>query len=167
MTRNTPRGHSEEYLARDKFRREFEDRFFQECLGRARETYAAKGEQLEDYLVKLSDAYKGNLPNYRNIVQGKLEKLIIYLEGIDLLKSDRYSGHPIEEKSLLPFDYLRAREIRRKEGLTIRKLDEKLRGKGTAQYESGRRIPANPPKGEFAKKYLSWLKEQGYNPYHL
>ncbi len=35
-------------------------------------------------------------------------------------------------------------------------------------YETGKRRPRNPPTpGSVAEKYLSWLKDKGYNPYGL
>jgi RNA polymerase sigma-70 factor (ECF subfamily) len=34
-------------------------------------------------------------------------------------------------------------------------------------YEKGVRTPANPPRGEVSKKYVSWLKDHGYNPFNL
>ncbi|MFA6461161.1 MAG: hypothetical protein WCV90_02755 [Candidatus Woesearchaeota archaeon] len=139
--------------------------FFQECLDRARVIYAAKGEQLEGYLVSLTEAYNRAPLRYKEEVQRNLERTILTLEGIVLDREESASSKRLRRIAL--FDYQKAEEIRVKAGLTTYQLEDVLGVKGVQHYEDGSRIPTNPPRGEFSKKYLAWLKEQGYNPYDL
>ncbi len=67
-----------------------------------------------------------------------------------------------------------AMTIREKEGLTrpalLRELKVgRIKSSETLlyRYETGGAIPVNPPKVEFVRKYLGWLKNKGYNPYNI
>lgn len=72
------------------------------------------------------------------------------------------------------FDGNLAKKIRIKAGFSVLGLAKKM-GVGNPKsvrtmlykYEKCERVPSNPPIGEDISKYLYWLKERGYNPYHL
>jgi len=77
-------------------------------------------------------------------------------------------------KQNILFDPVTVKEIRKKSGLSLTKLAEKLdiKNKNSARqiiytYETGAHRPKNPPQGETSIKYLAWLKEQDYNPFNL
>jgi DNA-binding transcriptional regulator YiaG len=89
-----------------------------------------------------------------------LEKIIAILEIINPLKTN-------EKSSLNPFDKSKAKDIRKKGYLTQVEITERL---GLSQslisrYENGSLLP-NPYKLQ-SRKYLEFLKEQGYNPFGI
>lgn len=64
-----------------------------------------------------------------------------------------------------------AAQTRKNTGLSQRRLALELGHPSgaiaIAQYETGKHKPKNPPESEFVKKYLGWLKDNGYNPFNL
>lgn len=116
---------------------------------------AQKKLLLEAYLSKIREDYC-QFSIKQDFI---LEKLDNFIKGLEQIIKPLY-------------DPQIAKEIREKAGLSQGDLSKKLgfRTLGhvkISKYETGRQLPSNPPKGEYAKKYLEWLKAQGYNPYNI
>src|SRR3989344_4329850 len=113
---------------------------------------------LRHIFSKAREVYQSLQPNQQTLFLGRLEILIE--------EANRPNSIPV-------FDSLKARRIREEAGLSKRELVGKLGLNGSksayiliAEYEKGARI-GTPKKNENSQRYLSWLKEQGYNPYNL
>ncbi len=124
------------------------------------------------YLERIRDIYNGLEFDEREYALRGLNSLVQKLESEGFLAFKPYLELRSRRKNLA-FDASKAREIRVKSGLSIDKLIERL---GLARsgaymliskYEKGRLRPSNPPRGETSKKYVAWLKENGYNPFNL
>lgn len=93
-----------------------------------------------------------------------------------LSSNERKRNHILKQLGIFirkfAFDPLRAKQIREEAELTQSELAEELgltrdAGQGKiATYEGGYHRPGNPPWGG-TKKYMLWLKDQGYNPFDL
>ena len=105
------------------------------------------------YLTEIREGYKISPIKKREFIASVLEKIA----------------------NVLSFDPEKARQIRIKAGLTQEELGRKITTTTTvhgqiflAKLERGARLPAkcHKPRG-ICRKYLNWLKKQGYNPYKL
>lgn len=119
----------------------------------------ARDNLLEAYFSEIRESYKSSNLDQKSII-GSLEYLVCRL------KSKK------ESRKNNSFDYLEARRVRENAGLSQGELAKKLEFTGAGNikislYERGVKTPSNPPQSEKARKYLEWLKEQGYNPYNL
>ena len=74
---------------------------------------------------------------------------------------------PITERTYL-FNGNKAREIRLKKGLSLRGLANmvKMPLQSLVSYEKGFYVPRST-RGKGGRRYLEWLKEQGYEPFNL
>lgn len=110
-------------------------------------------------LAEIKNIYGSASPEKQSLIIGKLELVVEEINRSHSLSTT--------------FDHVRARKIREEAGLSKRELVGKLglNGSKTAyilitDYEKGARI-GTPKKNENSQRYLSWLKEQGYNPYNI
>ena len=112
----------------------------------------------------------------RNTLEPEQRRFI--LEGLDsliqmsgkIIPPDLISDNKQRQSSI--FDQVTARKIREEAQLSRGQLAEilgfsKYDRDRIQGYESGRVSPHNPPKAEFPRKYIRWLKRKGYNPYNL
>lgn len=135
--------------------------------------------EIEEARNTILEAYFSIIKNgYQTLDSGRRQSVLQELGGIvEKLDNGGYLV-PLGIEPRLPkifiFDGKEAKKIREREGLSIDKLAEELgenKSNGTRSqiinYEAGRFQPSNPPHGRVSKKYLGWLKEQGYNPFRL
>lgn len=124
----------------------------------------AQEDLLNLYFIKIREVYKTS-------ETGKKEQLLRTLDSFISTQTNR-----IPTRKNLNYDGKEAKDIRKKAGLTTRDLVKQLGMEGTninsschqlGKYELKIINPSNPPRGEFSKKYIGWLKEQGYNPFSL
>jgi len=123
----------------------------------------AKLNLLDVYLVKLRDVYTAVPPELKDTFLSNLEQIVVTLE-----QNPCPTGR---SKFKMPglYDPYQGRSIRENAGLSAEDLGETLSTKSAYRqiyrYESGETSPR--PTTKIGKKYLLWLKEQGYNPYNL
>lgn len=114
----------------------------------------AELEVLDIYFSKVRESYtRGN-----DFVRKRmLSDLTSFVESLDDLE-DRASRGAI-------FDSKIAKNIRTN---SLRELSEQIGvcAPQLSRYESGERVPVVNV-GSSGRKYLDWLKSQGYNPYNL
>lgn len=111
------------------------------------------------YLDGLRNMYETAEPGLRGGVRHLLDDLILCPDNT----ITRYESAPV-------FDASRAREIRQTIGLTTNKLGEKLRfSQGTVSRYENTGITCNDKRvlSGIERRYLLWLKEQGYNPFNI
>ena len=132
----------------------------------------AQEDLLNIYFTQIKEKYENFEPRQREILLDNLNLFTQKLEKGSLLK--KILTYKTTRKNL-DYNGGKAREIREKAGLmTITGLVKQLGIKDInssrnqlSNYEFGNVNPSNPPRGEFSKKYMEWLKEQGYNPFSL
>jgi|SRR3989344_2178055 len=124
------------------------------------EVEKAKVGLIQAYLDGIIRDYRISGPEQRIDIQQGLEKFLTGLEDgkiprVILVENDR------------SFSSEKAKEIRLASNFTIKGLAEELGlSKGVINsYEIGK-IPKNH-KNLRLQRYLSWLKEQGYNPFNI
>ncbi|MBI2499851.1 helix-turn-helix transcriptional regulator [Candidatus Woesearchaeota archaeon] len=113
----------------------------------------------EAYLDGLKNMYETAEPGLRGGVRHLLDDLILYPNNTII----RYGKAPV-------FDGSRAREIRQTVGITTTRLGEKLKfSQGTVSRYENRGIAGDDKNSLSAieRRYLLWLKEQGYNPFNI
>jgi len=142
-------------------------------------------ERVEDARIALIDTYLAQIrsgylsssnEHFRSAVENRLEFFVEDMEDGSIIGS--VLGKSMRKN--WSFDSKEARNVRKRAGLTMVDLAQKLLAQklGTSvsqpsiinmiyRYENGKIKPRNPPKGKIAKPYYDWLKEQGYNPYDL
>lgn len=126
-----------------------------EILKAKTELEKAQEKLLETYLSSIRADYH-KFPGRRDFI---LEKLDDFVKGL--------------ERVVMPlYDREIAKKIRKEAGLSQQELAQKIEIDKLgyvkiSRFESGKRIPGNPPQGETARKYLEWLKGHGYNPYDI
>lgn len=124
----------------------------------------AQLEIIEVYLDRISQTYK-SLPDE------KIGGVVNGLESIVSVIENEIPAKPKRKPDLSPFNKSEAKILRVKMDLTQIQLAQRL---GFSQgclvkYEKGSVIP-NPykqGKQENGRKYLEFLKEQGYNPFNI
>lgn len=132
----------------------------------------AQEDLLNIYFTKIKERYKNFESRQREILLDNLNLFTQKLEKGNLLK--KILTYKTTRKNL-DYNGGKAREIREKAGFIkltglIKQLGIKDINSSRNQlsnYEFGNVSPSNPPRGEFSKKYMGWLKEQGYNPFDL
>ena len=121
------------------------------------------------------DVYLGKIRDcYETLDEVRKSQVI---KSLDILVQNIATGTPIISETHQPFlDPKIMREIRLKENLTQHDLVVKLMGEEKAlrsnavrisSFENGYVRPGYPPRSDFTKKYIQWLKEHGYNPYNI
>ena len=112
-------------------------------------------------LSKIIESYSKSGETYQKEIISRLESLS---EDVRLRRLDT------PESSI--FDSTIAKGTRIKAGVSLNGLARSL-GLGLSglsslsRYESGKFSPSMPIRSETSKKYLYWLKEQGYNPFGI
>ena len=112
---------------------------------------------VNSYLGRLREVYAGGTEVIKNSIVGELE----------LLVGEAESSFSIQKK--YTFDSAIAESLRIKAGYkTQRELASHLNISNAhiSNYESGKKIRKKHPHPNI-RKYLIWLKEQGYNPFDL
>lgn len=123
-----------------------------------KETNERQGEAyeklLDTYFDQIRERYMEGDFNVRFYLIGKLEKIV---------KGEM----PQFERGFL-FDGSKAREIRLSKNLTYRALSKKLNVAvaSLTSYEKGNCVPRGT-KGKGGRRYLEWLKDEGYDPFNL
>lgn len=112
----------------------------------------AQEELIEKYSAQIKEVYK----------RSDIKKKALLLEGIEVL----LEATEMEESIRIGrgFDNIRAQKLRERTGLKQAGLAKQLGISPTyiCKYESGAANPVFRTAKEPAKKYLAWLKEQGY-----
>jgi DNA-binding transcriptional regulator YiaG len=117
------------------------------------EIVKAHDELIDKYVEQIKGFYKGL----------NTKKKAILLGGIEVLLEATEMGEGIRMGS--GFDNVRARKLREKTGLKQCELARKIGILNcyVCKYESGESSPTAKHTKEPARKYLAWLKEQGYD----
>jgi DNA-binding transcriptional regulator YiaG len=118
----------------------------------------ARFDLANTYLLEIQTRYQSSDAQQREALLCGLEKLA------------KGSYPAIQRTNNSAFDGVKAREVRKKQGLSLRALAKELKVPYTSliwNYETGRNHPSNPPVGETAKAYLQWLKKHEYDPFKL
>jgi len=131
----------------------------------------AAREEIRRSQEKLLSAYFSTIGDaFRNVNTGTQKAIFDGLDALIALHIDR--THERHDLAILnEFDGVKARKIREDAGLSQKDLADQLgfcyeqSASKISDYERGKTRPSYPPKGEWSKKYLAWLKEQGYNPF--
>jgi DNA-binding transcriptional regulator YiaG len=140
-----------------------ESKKYQEILKDANEVLKSlddgMSETFRSYIDKLESGYSNSETEAKISILGELEKIVVGLTEVEA-----------EE-----FDREKARQIRLDAGLQQMEL-AKITGV-TPTYithiEKGDRVPSPVSKSNLVKEnkgiigYLTWLKDQGYNPFKL
>ncbi|MEK6871446.1 MAG: helix-turn-helix transcriptional regulator [Nanoarchaeota archaeon] len=115
----------------------------------------ARDALVDSYLGRVKELYVSFDETRKNFIQGRLEKLIEELEAGTI--------------SISRFDSYLALEARKKAGISQTYLAKKLDLARTqlCRFEKGQGFSLTNPQGKQIIEYLSWLKEQGYNPYNI
>lgn len=125
---------------------------YQGRLDQAREEIAkAQQNLLDTYLTQIRESYEV-LPNdRRQVLLTGLDKLVQFFEG-----------EKIETRKTFEPD--KAKEIRQELGMTLAQVGEELGGarKYMARISNAERDGIKNTNSGFAKKYLGWLNEHGY-----
>ncbi len=138
----------------------------------------AQTNLFEAYLSSIQKGYqtlnfgqRRVLINDIDLIIGRLEEKFYHVHRNTGVKQ---SCGRVSSRKNLSFDEAEAKRIRKKEGLSLAGLIKEIgfRNQRSAYaqievYESGRVKPSNPPRGEYSKKYVNWLKGHGYNPFKL
>lgn len=125
------------------------------------EVEKARFTLVEAYLTKIKETYLSLPAEKKDIFVNRLEQIAI-TAGSNFSKLD------LKKYVILsPYDPEVAKAIRQKAELSQKQLANQLGSNQVAlsRYESGSYFPK--PTTKNGKKYLAWLKEQGYNPYDL
>lgn len=149
---------------------------YEERINQAR-TEIAKAQEnlLNTYITQLKKQYEEFNPQKRELLLEGLEKLVQSVESgkLSIEEDTQYRKRKYLKRNLA-FNHEEARKIREKESLTQEELVKEICGEASGglkqqigRYERGENKPANPPRGDFAPKYLAWLKKHGYNPFNL
>lgn len=131
--------------------------------------YTVLKELKERELAASRELYEGyfsailhNLPEMTSSQRGRVgERLEEILHDINLTIGNRKKKPKFEREIAI--------ELRKNTGLTVKKLALKI-GTNPApifRYESGTSTQLSTHSSAQSKKYLLWLKEQGYNPFEL
>ncbi len=123
-------------------------------------------EALVLYLNKLRDVGEELTTEKRSFVLSMLEGLVSYTNGCQSFRGQ--GGEAVEVK----FNGMIAKQLRERTGLNQIGLGRLLGYKSPAgggvvvcQYETG--IITLNPESKAHRRYLLWLKAQGYNPFGL
>ncbi len=116
-----------------------------------------------------SEAYERLLDSYFNKIKercmkGNNKTRIYFIGRLEEITTEEI---PTVERKYL-FDYNKAREIRLKKGLSLRGLAKSIKMplQSLVSYEKGAYAPRST-KGKGGRRYLEWLKDQGYEPFNL
>jgi DNA-binding transcriptional regulator YiaG len=134
------------------------------------EIYKIQNEAYASYLIDLKKRYD-------SAEIGQKQEILRGLESLahrDVVR-ERDCGNRLHRESLI-FSGEKAREIRNRLNLKQHDVVQILNVEGI-EFESGRRMiigyesgksrPHPQSRSEFGKKYLSWLKKNGYNPFGI
>jgi DNA-binding transcriptional regulator YiaG len=121
----------------------------------------ARDRLFTQYLARLKDSYMSVSVDGQTNLLGKLEDIVQKLD-------DTVSNSPI-------FNSIVAKELRIRSGLTQEELAKRVGVDSTyiVHWEKGKRIPTPFNKSsevtinEGTMGYLTWLKNQGYDPFKL
>ena len=125
------------------------------------ELETAKLNLLGAYLAKIKSVYVGISLEQKDYFLTNLEKMVLTLEQNPLPKRrSRFNLHSLYNPS-------QGRGIREGIGCSRKELAERIgmSARMLYRYENGEYFPR--PSITVGRKYLLWLKEQGYNPYNL
>lgn len=127
----------------------------------------AKLNLVEAYLAKIRDVYMGVSFHQKDIFLNNLERIVLALEQNPTPRNVKPRNVKCMPSS---YDPIKAKELRKCAGLSAIELgetvlDSKSSYRQIYRYESGEISPR--PTNKVGKKYLNWLKEQGYNPFNL
>jgi len=122
---------------------------------------------------KLKQAHESLIDSYleqlkQTYLELSLEKRPTMLHGLEILIEHPESLYNITNRNASKFDYVQARRIRIKEGLTLAQLARNIDLPGRSAtgmiscYENGRNVPGARKGGKVATKYIKWLKDHGY-----
>lgn len=143
---------------------------YEDNLKKAKEQLEiAQTNLLETYLSRIKETYLNLESKQKGAVLNGLDSLVTSIENKTLKYFSPKREHIGTNSN---FDGKKAREIRTQAGLTyeelVKNLELKVYARGVINsFEVGRTKPRNPPRTNLAKKYINWLKENGYNPYNL
>ena len=130
-------------------------------------------ELVKSNLAKLTEAYDALESNdARALYIDNLTEVTLWLQNRRYSFIERGKKTRIKEGAI-HFDCERAREIREAARLSLADLaalsskskQHPLTRSLISAYETGQISPR--PKNKQSKKYLLWLKDQGYNPYEI
>ncbi len=142
---------------------------------------------LGDFMVtaameKIPDIYKDVLKLKLDGYKEREIQEMLNINSINIVKSRFHRGRSLIRKILTgeynvdsDFDRRFAKTLRVYDGLTQHGL---VRDMGIVDnvdsaanlisaFEKGKRTPGNPPTGHVSRRYVTWLKGHGYNPFQL
>lgn len=134
---------------------------------------AEKENLLESYFTIIMRIYRSSTSVKRSALLSSMDSLVYSLDIESSCKSAEVgTKEKVRKNSNSNFDLEEAIRIREEAGLSKADLCRELRlsksgSSVISRYERGLEKPGNPPKGKIAKKYLDWLKQQGYDPFGL